>query len=318
MFLEVPQQYDFGKDGYVDFSEQQTLNGLSIAVQVKGGKSYRSASGWEIPAKDRTRQLWFESTVPVFGILWDPEHGLHWINLTDFLRCEGIDAPIRLTSDNSLDEQSVGAFVEAAQRATAGSMAMAALGSTDAELQAAAIWDCFGLGRRDPRYLTLVRRVMFGLDPRATDLAIEALNNCSHNRDNWIDTTWMGLEERASVRESFRWTVDEAVALLDRVRDDENGFYSRASLGSCVYWLLVGDDSSGRPYVDLVEAAMKRAISEDGLHAAAMGLLLWLYWLGPGAASALQDLLELHPGMVMDDEVALIVEHVRVYGSISL
>jgi len=72
VFTELPGQADFGKDGYVDFSNGDRLTGQCIAVQIKGGRSFRRKGGYEVTADARRRHLWADSTVPVFGIVWDP------------------------------------------------------------------------------------------------------------------------------------------------------------------------------------------------------------------------------------------------------
>ena len=41
VFTETPEQTDFGKDGYLDFSKDGRLTGQCIALQIKGGVSFR-------------------------------------------------------------------------------------------------------------------------------------------------------------------------------------------------------------------------------------------------------------------------------------
>ena len=65
VFTETPEQTDFGKDGYLDFAYQGHLTGQCIAVQIKGGRSYRSGDGFCISADRRHRTLWMNSSVPV-------------------------------------------------------------------------------------------------------------------------------------------------------------------------------------------------------------------------------------------------------------
>ena len=43
VFTETPEQTDFGKDGYLDFSKGGRLTGQCIALQIKGGLSFRRA-----------------------------------------------------------------------------------------------------------------------------------------------------------------------------------------------------------------------------------------------------------------------------------
>jgi hypothetical protein len=122
-------------------------------------------------------------------------------------------------------------------RSTSGPTVAFAFGSDDADMQEAAAYDCFGLGRAGPKYLVLLRRVMFGLHPTALDRAIMALNYCSHNGDNAYRPNWMSEDNRTAVRKHFTWTIDEAVELLDRTSDEEG--FERGTFASCIYWLIV-------------------------------------------------------------------------------
>ncbi len=87
VFQEVAQQNDFGKDAYVDIGENASVSFLCVAIQVKAGVSYRSAKGdYFIPIDDHAHN-WRYSTVPIFGIVYDPDDQLmRWIDITGHLR----------------------------------------------------------------------------------------------------------------------------------------------------------------------------------------------------------------------------------------
>jgi hypothetical protein len=199
---------------------------------------------------------------------------------------------------------------------TAGASVGVAFGSDDGELQEAAIYDCYGLGRSDPRYLVLLRRVMFGLLPDVLDTAISVLNTCSLNMDNFLDPKWMSMEERARVRAYFRWTVDEAVQLLERTQD-EDGF-SRGSFSSCIYWLLVGPDPQGTHFVELAEAATLRAAASDREHAAKWALVLRVYWAGDQGSRVYDRLVDAEPGLAQSDIARLVASDLAEHGYITL
>ncbi|MGH2911967.1 MAG: DUF4365 domain-containing protein [Solirubrobacteraceae bacterium] len=63
---------DIGKDLYVDVTEAGRATGELIAVQVKGGSSYRRRDGYAIPCNVNDLALWADSTVPIFGVVHDP------------------------------------------------------------------------------------------------------------------------------------------------------------------------------------------------------------------------------------------------------
>ncbi|HUY50884.1 MAG TPA: DUF4365 domain-containing protein [Streptosporangiaceae bacterium] len=245
VFTETPEQTDFGKDGYLDFSRNGRLTGQCIAVQIKGGVSFHRRDSFVIPADGRRRNFWMKSSVPVFGIVWDPiGGGLYWTNLTGALRNQGINSTLQIPARNRIDTEGLEGFLDAMWRSTTGLTIALAFGSDDAELQDVAAYDCFGLGRADPRYLILLRRVMFGLHSTALDRAIKVLNYCTHNGDNAYPQNWMSEDSRATVRKHFVWTVDEAVELLDRTPDEEG--FDRGAFSSCIYWLLVGPYLNGQ------------------------------------------------------------------------
>lgn len=317
VFTETPQQSDFGKDGYVDFSREGELTGECVAVQIKGGASHRRSDGYVVTADERRRLLWMESTIAVFAVVWDPDSDeLYWLDLTRTLRAGGIDARLHVPVTNRLDPGNLTLFTEAVFASTTTNPVVIALGSDDEELEEAAVFDCWALGRRNPEHLVLLRRVMFGLQPAALDSAIYVLNGCSLNMDIWLDPKWMSLKDRSTVRAHYRWTVDEAVALLERVQD-EDGF-QRGSFSTAIYWLLVGPDPAGDHYVDLVEAATLRAAEAGKTHAAAWGLVLRVYWAGEDGPAVFQRLLAAQPGLAASQQAQEISVNLRKWGRIEL
>ena len=239
------EQTDFGKGGYLDFSKDGRLTGQCIALQIKGGVSFHRQDGYVIPADRRRHTFWSESSIPVFGIVWDPAGGgLYWTDLTGTLCNEGIDATLQIPATNRIDTGNLDAFLDAMWRSTSGPTVAFAFGSDDADMQEAAAYDCFGLGRADPKYLVLLRRVMFGLHPTALDRAIMALNYCSHNGDNAYRSNWMSEDNRTAVRKHFTWTIDEAVELLDRTSDEEG--FERGTFASCIPTRPIAVDDSAR------------------------------------------------------------------------
>lgn len=244
VFTEVPQQADFGKDGYVDIVIDGEPIGLCIAVQVKGGPSFRTRGGYRIPTTERLREFWKFSTTPVFGIVWDADAAAcFWTNITEQLWTDPHLRAVTLKASNRLPETS-DEFMDAAFHASVGSEVAAALGGDDEDRQINAIWDIRALGRHDHRHLVLLRRVMFGLRPRALDFSIVTLNDFSLNFD--VLKTLASVELGTKVRPAYLWSVDEAVELLERVRDEGDGYFGRGSFGGAVYWLLVGDDLVSR------------------------------------------------------------------------
>lgn len=86
-FQEIGQQHDFGKDAYVDIADATGVTPLCVALQIKSGVSFRTAnSDYAVPVQ-RHADMWRRFTVPVFGIVYDPDDAqLRWVDLTGYLR----------------------------------------------------------------------------------------------------------------------------------------------------------------------------------------------------------------------------------------
>src|SRR5579859_3632547 len=113
-FQEIGQQHDFGKDAYVDLADEAGITGLCVAIQIKSGNSYRNTSGNYVVPVDNHADIWRRSTVPVLGIVFDPNDSqLRWVDLTGYLRAhpEMESGNIPVSGDHILDEQTLrGAF----------------------------------------------------------------------------------------------------------------------------------------------------------------------------------------------------------------
>jgi hypothetical protein len=181
---------DIGKDLYVDVTEAGRVTGELIAVQVKGGGSYRRKGGYAIPFSADDLALWATSTVPVIGIVHDPDGGwLHWVNLTAWARAQTTPPSpmeVLVASTWRLDARTLAAFVAEARGflAASGPPALVGLVDPDPGVQRAAIYDAFALGRRDPRPLLLLRAALrYISDQEPLQLAISVLTLCVGHGD---------------------------------------------------------------------------------------------------------------------------------------
>ena len=313
VFTETPQQTDFGKDGYVDIAVDGALTGYCVAVQIKGGPSFRTRDGYKIPTTAKLHNYWQFSTTPVFGVVWDEaEDAIYWTNATGQLWREDIKT-IKIPKANRFPDTGL-EFMQAAFHASVGSEVAAALGADDEDRQISAIWDIRALGRHDHRHLVLLRRVMFGLQPRALDFSIVTLNDYSLNMD--LIKTSESVAIGAKVRPSYRWTVDEAVALLDRSHDDGNGYFGRGSWGQAIYYVLMGDDMHG--FFELVRRAAQRAAQEGRTNAASMGLILLTAWAEEDGRSVVEAFVAEYPEMLSSEIVTGLIADLDAYGSVSL
>ncbi|MFD6393911.1 DUF4365 domain-containing protein [Nocardia sp. NPDC060259] len=63
---------DFGEDLLVTFVEDGHHTGETIALQVKGGTSYRSARDYRVRVGSHTKS-WTGTNVPVVCVVYDPD-----------------------------------------------------------------------------------------------------------------------------------------------------------------------------------------------------------------------------------------------------
>ena len=164
VFQPVDASNDFGKDGYVDITDENgRLTGELFSVQVKGGESWTAAGGYRIPV-GKHRDVWMNSTVPVIGIVHDPRDGrLRWVNLTAALREDRELASVHVPDGALLDEdEQLPSLMESVRATTRPGLPMA-LGSDSDDEQEAAVWDCFAIARRNADALIAVRRCFLAL-----------------------------------------------------------------------------------------------------------------------------------------------------------
>jgi hypothetical protein len=113
-FQEIDLQNDLGNDAYVEFVVDENATGCCVALQIKSGKSYRTAPGRYAFQSDRSHfEYWATHTLPVLAVVFDPEaQTAFWGDITDHLRLHPgmvTDGPYsvpvtRELSDSSFEE----------------------------------------------------------------------------------------------------------------------------------------------------------------------------------------------------------------------
>lgn len=290
VFIEVPGQSDFGKDGYVDIvTSEGDVTGICFAVQIKGGRSFRRGHGYRIDATTANRQQWAASTLPVIGIVWDPDVSrLFWADLTRILNEGGIEADLTVPHGQGLtDEAGLRQFKKYVGSVAHRHASILDLVSSDSDLQMAGVAASYHIGRTDGRALILLRRVLFGLDPESRRAAVWALASAVPHPDI------LGSAEQspdpsaeALLRPALRWTEREVVQLLEMI-DDENGI-SRGSFGQHVHQLLVMDPS----HAATMEEAAVHAAQSGLMDVAAWALVLAVYWAEEDGAATYRRLVD--------------------------
>ena len=180
-FQEIDQQQDIGKDAYVDLADKAGITPLCVALQIKSGVSYRTNKSDYLVPVEHHANLWRRSTVPVFGIVHDPnDFQLRWVDLTGYLRAHPDQAGgnIPVAGRQMLDELTLReAFTNAVRAYGARGTTDLALNLLSSDLfQTGAVYDAWALSRSDPKYLLLLRRFLMDLQPEATRRSIWLLS----------------------------------------------------------------------------------------------------------------------------------------------
>lgn len=188
VFQEIDGANDYGKDAYVDVGNAGLVTGTCAALQIKGWKSFRTTSGdYRLPMDDDHRRVWRESTVPVIGIVHDPDDGqLRWVDISAALRARPDAKAIRVDRKRILSRESLlSGFVESIRRSAAGAPAHLLAQVLDAheDTSIGAIFDALAIGRRDPRVLVGLRYLLRPLSERGRRAAIHVLSHATPHPD---------------------------------------------------------------------------------------------------------------------------------------
>lgn len=292
VFQEVDVANDYGKDAYVDLSEEGRVTGLCAALQIKGGASYRdSKRDYRIPLDEEHAKIWLESTLPIFGIVHDPDDGgLRWCNISSFLHGEQGPLPkaIPISGANLLTPKSLaGAFrssLESTRFSFTNSPILQAQ-SLDEDISHSAIFDCFALGRSDPRVLITLRYLVRALAPPARRLTIDILSHATPHPDIlWHSGNWIPEDVKKVVRSHMRWDNAEIMSLLEVVSSEE---FERGSLGESLYMLFVEDPD----ITNKMRSTAAAALTSHEDKRATIALYLVLHWTGERAPETLRDFL---------------------------
>lgn len=274
-FQEIDQQQDVGKDVYVDLADKAGITPLCVALQIKSGVSYRTGKGDHMVPVEHHADLWRRSTVPVFGIVYDPDDSqLRWVDLTGYLRAhpdqEGGNVPV--SGRQTLDELTLrGAFTNAVR-------AYGARGTTDLVLnllspdpfQMGAMYDAWALSRSDAKYLLLLRRFLMDLHPEATRRSIWLLSHVgSHPNIFFTKDTWVKPEVEGLLLPSFRWSPEELAHMLRAV---DHSDYGQGTLGECLDVLLYEDPNIVRKLHLAITLLLKDPDHTQAVRAATLAL----------------------------------------------
>ncbi|HEU0153457.1 MAG TPA: DUF4365 domain-containing protein [Arenimonas sp.] len=266
VFQEVSQQNDYGKDAYVDLVDGAEVSSICVALQIKAGRSYRTRDGDYYIPTGRHTETWRESTIPVFGVVYDPDDvGLRWVDLTAYLRShEVMNGRVPISAKAILDASTLFSdFGLAAKSYMVGGnegIALRLLSSCEVA-QCEAIIDGWALARNDPRFLILVRRLISHFSRGALRRAIWAMAHVTPHPDIiWTKESWIEEPNRGLICATFSWSIDEIGHLFGAVDDDEWG---RGTLGQSLDMILRQDPSIEEKLASAVRALTGRGYQKE-------------------------------------------------------
>lgn len=316
VFVEIGLQDDYGKDAHVDLGDEVSASSVCAGVQIKSGVSYRHGSNYRIPLSSADFEYWSESTLPMIGIVYDPDDELlRWVNITQYLTESGgspgsyipVDGKATLTLASLRGEftASVKATMVGFRRHP-----LVQLCDQSAATQHHGILDCFTLGRADPRLFVGLRLMLFHLDFTVLPTGIVALAHLTPHPDIlWGDKNWFPKRVKDQVKPYLNWTQDEVSKFLSLVPLEE---WERGGMGQNIYMLLLEDPEVERK----LEIAANHLIDED-FDSARLAVYLLVDRAGPEGLDRLEQLTKHMPALDDDPLIREIRNDLREHGSVS-
>lgn len=294
VFGEIDGANDYGKDAYVDIGADGLVTGTCAALQIKGGRSFRTANGdYRIPISNAHRRVWSESTIPIIGIIHDPDDGLlRWTNISEALRTNPSASSVSVRATEILCVGNLhAALAHSIRRTAAGKQAGVLAQALDAndDISISAIFDAFAIGRSDSRVLVGLRYILRALRERPRRAAIHVLSHATPHPDiMWHQGNWIPDEVKQALRPHFRWGTDDVLAML---RAAPLSTFERGEVGESAYMLLQEDPD----IENILNASAGVAMRRGDYDVAETALYLVLCWLGEKAPDALLTFLKEYP-----------------------
>ncbi|MBB3602787.1 hypothetical protein FHT40_002448 [Mycolicibacterium sp. BK556] len=324
---EVNGRSDYGRDLNVDIVCDGGVTGGIIGVQVKSGPSYFRNGRWVIPASPVEWEYWRSSTVPVIGMVYDPvTETIRWRNLSHLARSRVLVADNTYTAERQSDDTASVDVTEVLNDelfdhfidrvtgylAATSDAAYLFLVDLDDEVRRQGVFNCWTLGRHDPRPLLLLRRLLPSLRQRSLIDGVSVLAHATAHPDIfWTPRNWISPPVEDEVRASFRWSVDEVVELIHQIEtmDDGGADWQRGGVGQSLWSILVVDPALCNKLPSAIRAAMEAARTR-----AAVRLLICFQYLTESPEQDVDELIAATPGLRDVEDVGWVVEHLRKWG----
>lgn len=291
IFQEIDTGNDYGKDAYVDLTDAENVTGLCVALQIKGGDKYRRANGYAIPVDDHA-YLWTSSSVPVAGIVHDPDDGqIRWCNITEYLHLNNNekDNYIPVDSNKVLTPETLrGEFKQSFQTVSKRFIddPLLKLCSPNQETQIASLYDCFALGRNDSRVFISLRYLLRLLTGDSLNTAIRILSHLTPHPDIfWHSENWISQDIKQQVQPHLQWTIEEITWLLSEFTWDH---WNRGDYGEDLYMLFIQDSSIRAKMQRVALEALETNLDQVALSA----MILTIFWAGENGSAKYNEMVE--------------------------
>ena len=317
VFQEIDTSNDYGKDAYLDLTENMNITGLCIALQIKGGKKYCRNYGYAIPV-DGHLQVWRTSSVPIAGIVFDPEDGqLRWCNVTKYLneRMQENIKFIPVEKNKILTAETLHLDFKQSFESVAKHFIddpLLQLFSNSHESQIAGLLDCFALGRNDARVFIALRYLLRALTNEKLKLAIKILSHLTPHPDIfWHAQNWINQDVKDKVQPFLNWTKDDIFWLLSEVTWDQ---WERGAVGEDLYMLFIQDNCIKEKMQNVAISALAEGLEDVALSA----LILSVYWASENGLEEFNKLVLANPRFRQLDLISEIESPLNEFGYISI
>jgi hypothetical protein len=174
------------------------------------------------------------------------------------------------------------------------------------------VFNCWTLGRRDPRPLILLRRLLPSLSGRSLIDGIHVLAHVTPHPDIlWTKQNWIPPLVEEPVQASFRWSPDELTKLVHAVEtmDEGGGDWRRGGVGQSLWSIMVIDpDLCGK-----LPVAIRNAV-DAGQIQAAVRLLVCYQCLADDPVADVDAIMRAHPALAENEMASWIVEELQERG----
>ena len=265
IFRPIHQEDDVGVDGHIELVDAENATGKLVAVQIKSGESYVSASDEQFVVNVSQEHLdyWDSYLIPVMMVCYSPSRNLAaWIPISEYIRYKKyhdrtpitqIKIPFHRVFDAGSLNEGVGGLASAGadRRFLIECVDHCLAGDHRERLQGLQILSDHPDSRDSRTTAFIARRLLFDQNEVVADAAIRTLSyhvgrfRWSWNPNNKDEKQLMAYASQLC----SDLTTEECTRLIERL--DDEWFGGPQALGERVFDILVRCDESQRVMEDM-------------------------------------------------------------------